>query len=429
MNLDEADAMDASIWKSLPDEVVEKVLFHLPARKLLQLRIVCKRWLLLIDSPSFDTACTCRPAFLVTGEHSTGERLPTAFVYNTYLNRWYTLPVSSPRFKDRVCDESSLLGLHAFQSWKSGEFRRVGGIRVFNRVTGTTLRELPASSVCRNGDVIHPWTGSVSLVVQGSSYTVISAGCQRKCDEEGCSCAARCDSGLPTHTQVYDSVSNKWEAAGEIPWLKFRFMHEPYGNGQVVMAACGRFVYHVVIVGQGPGQDYRLVSFDLKRRVWIVVPGFLPAEIRRKKLTTLFERRGSLVLVLRHDLEDADRMRSGHWAPDVFSWDVTLSPDVQTWAEVYLSHPPTNLVFLPDEELAEDDYASYLFRYKIWCLGKGDHLMFVCDPAWGSQVLVYDMFVRAWTLTNFGVKNLDWTVSDLTFVQFPVLADAELRRK
>lgn len=403
------DEGDDSIWESLPDEVVEKVLFLLSARELLQLRLVCKRWLQLIDSPAFDKACTHRPAFLISGEHCTGERGTTAFVYNTYQHKWYELRVSSLRFRNRVCDGSSIVDLGL---WKDG-------IRVINRVTGSTLRELPlpAPSVLPprpSGTSIHPWNRKVSLVVQSSSsFTVISAGSLKEPDRRDFN-----------QFHVYDSISNKWEAGGEVPQLQnFSFMHEPYGRGQLVMAACGPFVYHVVIVDRGgPCPGYRLLAFDLKRRMWIVMPGSLPATIHQKKPTTLFVSKSSVVLVLQRDLEEADCMRNGHWAPDVFSWDVTGSPDVQAWSEVSVSRPPTNLEFLPDED---EDYAFPHFRYKILCLGKGDYIMFVCHRAWGSQVLVYDMYTRAWTLTNFGVNDLDWTVSDLSFVQVPVLSDSE----
>ncbi|CAM6085147.1 unnamed protein product [Calypogeia fissa] len=342
------EELDASRWGELPDELVDRVLACLPVPLLLQLRCVCKRWNSLITSAPFLKLQAAAP---YSGPHFLVFELqkPSSWgAYDARLQKWYTVPLDplEGEIVMSMASDGGLLCKVVRRNWMQGPTCIV----LSNPVT-KCRRKLPNTKF----HVTPTWIPSLVVLVVDqatNSYKVVVAG------SKGCPHGVNC---MCRVTEVYDSISDRWETTGNLP-LGYVLLDPPS------YAVCGG---HIYCIASRFEEEFILVAYDLKRKVWNEIR-YQPMLNLPKSQVVLFERRGSLVLV--------------HLAgvPKIYTWKPGCHGE---WTEVN--------ALLPRNRMFED-----LFRSDpdLACGGKEDLIFFVshkCRRAW-----LYDISHRTWTITS-----------------------------
>lgn len=348
------EELEGRVWSELPDELVDRVLACLPIPLLLQLRCVCKRWNSLITSAHF---LKLQAAASYSGPHFLVFELqkPNSWgAYDARLQNWYTVPLDplEGEIVMSLASDGGLLCKVVRSNWIQGPTCIV----LSNPVT-KCRRILPMTRVHLNPT----WIPSLVVLVVDqarNSFKVVVAG-SKGCPHGPLNCLCRV-------TEVYDSISDRWETTGELP-LGYVLLDPPS------YVVCGG---HIYCIASRFEEDFNLVAYDLERKVWNEIPLQMP-NLRKSQLL-LFERRGALVLV--------QLARGSYGVPEIYSWKPGCSAAGE-WSPVNVLLPRNGRRF---EELfrADPDLA---------CGGKGDLIFFVShkwDRAW-----LYDMSHRTWTIT------------------------------
>ncbi|KAL2607754.1 hypothetical protein R1flu_026327 [Riccia fluitans] len=367
------EEMDPRLWQGLPDELQDRVLACLPVPLLLQLRLVCRRWKEVISSPAFSKLRREMPYggphFLVF-EFFEPE---SSAAYDPWLQKWYVclsqipLPITreitgeviSPLIS--VCADGGLLCVVCRRSLCLD----LDSVRILvcNPVT-RTYKELPKTWVhTQLAARRQHWNPIlVALVVDrgSNSFRVVTAG-RRHCSHTYWSphtCYCRL-------TEVYDSNTDRWEVAGELPWVNNEFSYHSR-----LHAVCGENLYCVGFCNDG---DDVMMTYNLNRREWSKSQVLMPPLHGEHVL--LFERRGALMLVQR-----AARYRG---LPALYSW----VPASGEWHEEKTYMPRNGSKF---KQLLQSDE-------DLFWVGQGDQLFFI-SPNW-DQAMMYNISSRSWTIT------------------------------
>ncbi|BBN08802.1 hypothetical protein MPTK1_4g14590 [Marchantia polymorpha subsp. ruderalis] len=420
----ENETEEVQRWGELHDSVVEKILSYIPVPKLLQFRSVCKHWKRMIDSPQFrclrhQVPSTTQTSFLVLQlcfSHAymgcdwislhnnyfafNSLNIRVLRIFNPLLNSWYTFP-PSVLTRGEIFSRSYHRGLWCIQLLSNGGDGDMTQIMIHNPTSGW-IKEVP-SSINPKLKVL------ISLVVEkeSSNFKLISSGCTIA------GCTFRQEVSL--HTQVYDSVTNRWKSAGNLPNPFLQFKTDGYLH--VMYAVADHYVYYIVgrsrrtqaeldssDIEVGTSEFHwnwftNLLAFDLNDYVWKLVPGDLPFEVTRRSKIKLFERNGALVLVELAQTEEREWKMSIGWKPRIYSWDRQSSPDMLIWTEIAVTPPPT------ERQFQKLFYHQRGHEYAGLWAGQGDCIVFFSGTFWGHRALLYNISSRIWTVSEFGPKR------------------------
>ncbi|BFI34348.1 hypothetical protein MPTK2_4g23260 [Marchantia polymorpha subsp. ruderalis] len=421
--------MDVKIWSQLHahDGLLEMILARLPMQNLVQLKIVCKQWKSLIDSPYFSMIRRKVPNSVKTnflllelvyrfGRIKNMEWISNPLylcadnvnctkvqIYNPLLNRWYSRPVS---FLKSTNKKFFLQSRH--KEWHLlyvgvTKHPEASGLLVC-RPSSESISEISPSS---DLIVMPNLKGILSLAVdeETSSFTLISVAMH--CSERGCPCREI----VSLHTELFDSVSKQWKAG---PCFHTDLKVKPCVQCIAMPIAIGHCVYYFLSSGhlqdwigefessaELQNWDFDVewngphLSFDWKENSWKVLAGNLPQGLATFQNITMFERDGSLVLAELTRTEDADWRTSLGWKPRIYSWNPSITPDSIIWTEIPVSVPPN------EEDFQELFHHQKGRRYVGSWNGQGDHIIFLSSLFWSHRALVYNMTTRKWTVTVF----------------------------
>ncbi|BBN10396.1 hypothetical protein MPTK1_5g03250 [Marchantia polymorpha subsp. ruderalis] len=386
----------------IPDGLIENILARFTVLELLQLRLVCKRWKGLIDAPIFWEQCEresiSEPCFLVIWSRGGKQSLHAHFPLS---DKWRRLPPSVVYPQKRIdaagsstrgrrghaaCTtidpaSDSLQGLWCIQTMRTlheGTRRDGTTITLHNPISGWLTR-LPG--YCDPRLKASPPCNAVIVMMQrdGRSFKALSAGIH----SEGCrgtdfkDCVA---------TRLYDSESQTWTEAANLPFSHLRFRYD-YAR-QVAHVDCGTHVYFVV----HKRNEMILLNFVLQSKTWHTVPGLMPAQDHADQydFITISKSNTSLVLAFRTQDQRCFSKPYGLF-PSIFCWNQMQSSEDQVWQEVQWSNPPATRIPVNFRHL------FYVFKW----FAKGDFIFFRCAELWGAGALVLDLRNVSWKVTSF----------------------------
>nr|PNR41183.1 hypothetical protein PHYPA_018586 [Physcomitrium patens] len=251
--------LDATIWKNLPEEVLERIFALLPFPNLFRCATICKKWRMIAQSPLLrltraSSIVTPWPSYCLVrySQRESGALHWSGFCTDT--NKWQDMPrISIPTCPGKcvITGSGGLLAIY-----------KPGTVLVCNPITGQQ-RELPRTNQKWSWpNVLHMVTDDV----QGS-YTIILAGTEaysiRKLQA----------------TEVYDSVTNKWVVTGSLPaGMRLDTQDAALDNG---LLYCTAQKVYVQAEDNLVGTD-ALVAFDIHRGVWSEVANEFPDDSARQ---------------------------------------------------------------------------------------------------------------------------------------------------
>ncbi|WCJ38780.1 Galactose oxidase/kelch repeat superfamily protein [Euphorbia peplus] len=107
------EAMDEEIWKEFPEDLFEAVIARLPIATFFRLRTVCQRWNSLLNSESFSQHCAEVPQANPWFYTITHEDINSGAMYDPSLKKWHHPAISLPS-KRIVLPVASAGGLVCF---------------------------------------------------------------------------------------------------------------------------------------------------------------------------------------------------------------------------------------------------------------------------------------------------------------------------
>ncbi|KAL3688273.1 hypothetical protein R1sor_014582 [Riccia sorocarpa] len=424
-----------NIWTQLPEHILRKISIRLPVPQLLQLKTVCKQWKQLLDSPDFWRLRSEIPSseetnflvlqmncsFLNTADdwitlddtefavHSLN--IHDLSMYNPFLRNWYRLPPSTLTQREIFC-RSYHRGVWCIQVLSKKRKRLDDDelrIEVHHPTSGWR-REIPNTFGPKLRILL-------SLVVDNetNNFKLITTGCA---DSEWTCTHASC-----VHTQVYDSVSQRWTTAGDLPTSILLF--KTNGRFNVMQIVIGHRVYYMVTrvstefaasnpLDEAPDDDSQLtwtfLSFNLRDNRWTLIDGRIPFTDVMHFRTITFERNEEIVVAQLTSTSSYEWRSSLGWKLRVYTWDTQRNPNFLVWREVPVCSPPE------DEGLPKLFYRQRSHRFAGSWTGQGDFIIFVSGSCWGHRALLYNITSKAWTVTDFGPRL---TKQPLLFITMP----------
>ncbi|CAM6081700.1 unnamed protein product [Calypogeia fissa] len=347
----EYQMMDSSLWGSLPDHLVEKILSRLPIQSFSRFRTVCKSWNELVHSRSFLKACEEVPSggpwFLVF----TGDKNKTEPTYDPSLKKWHRIRLPSLPLEFDPFIMSSDGGLICYYTFE-------GFVVVLNPLT-KACRSLPpmeASLAC-----VH----MICMVTDRAtkSYQVFVAG--RVKNDEGM---------YIIEVEVYDSRNDSWYSVGNLS-SKISIIRNQGGRGAVYASGC----VHVICYDEPKG----LLAYSLDDHVWSRIATPLPESVSYEELVQWRER-----IFMVGGREDGDLIAS------ICIWELHTA----SWEWVLVDIMPDDLFqefFLADE--ADDVSLS--------CTGCGNLILLLSskatvDCSGPHRHVLYDFEKRQWTMVQ-----------------------------
>jgi hypothetical protein len=252
--------MECSLWSALPTELLERVLTFLPFPFLFRLRSVCKRWNALPHCSYFRQLVgnrpwgACLPVLFckdASADEDEGWNSDSWSAFDTTSQQWRRLPpltcLDVHHRKYLVVGSGGLLCIGDFESTHNNLVVLV----VCNPVT-RAFRELPPTST--------EWAEPdlTAMAIAGPGYKLILAG-NRAFNPDS-------DPEYRT-TEVFDSLSQAWAIAGDIP--PNLELHSQEG------ALCKNKLYCLARdLKQGTWNT--LVAYDLTTSKWTVISHDIP---------------------------------------------------------------------------------------------------------------------------------------------------------
>ena len=269
--------MDDPIWSQMPDEVLIRVLSFLPLRMLFQMRVVCKRWLEMIQSPDFNRMC------LDVRSPAVAPHPAICYVYNRlgfrwaiYDNlerQWQLMPEFYGRSEeDRVKKREIYVASRGLLCLlEVGDIDVIKSLTIWNPLTNHE-HELP--------QFLSSWSFPLVRIMfhdaRTNSYKLILSGNQNYHPEDKRYSA----------TEIYDSAQGAWTRGGKLlPSLRF-----PFSNG----AICNGAVYYFA---SRPMTMYDiLLVYNIDENKWSEVNHIIPTNTYCTPY--LFECNGKLLTVM-----------------------------------------------------------------------------------------------------------------------------------
>ena len=237
-------------WGSLPDEIQGCVLSNLKYEELFQVKLVCTGIQKFIESPAYlsSRGDTVRKEGLLTSLYLYVKNGGLQWSgYDLVLKKWRPLPtlgcLPSPNidlFKDYlVCSGGGLLCANVSSSLHSEE------LVVCNPMT-QTKRVLPPLNFPRNPVLMHmlayPATKSYKVIVAGSAGMTEGLILSRK-------------------TEVFDSLTSKWEVTDDLPGSEFSL--NEYQTGVCING----ILYCIAFMEDGSGKG--VLAYNVQEGKWL----------------------------------------------------------------------------------------------------------------------------------------------------------------
>ncbi|KAJ7516560.1 hypothetical protein O6H91_22G062900 [Diphasiastrum complanatum] len=335
--------MDELLWKSMPEDCIDKILVRLPLPSAFRLRSVCKRWKSFIFSEAYfslqSQLSSHRHCFLLCTQGH------LACVYNFILEKWHYLPLPRivlPITIPPLSLASASQSLFCF----ANQVAECSVLFICNPFT-KSLKSLPAMSRIR---FIHKVT--VTVDPSDKSYKIMVAG------EDG-------NQFSNPHvykllTEIYDSTTASWTMAGSpLPEAKF-------GSNPGVWCRGGFYC-----ITEMP---YGVVTFDMVAQSWKEIRAPMPACLATPSLV---ECRGRLLMGGRI------KHKAGQRPDSIKIWELKGSSEM-AWTEV---------VRMPDS-LCREFLQPLHSLTPLVCAGIDN---FICITTHLSpRVLIYDLSSSVW---------------------------------
>lgn len=325
------------IWRSLPNDAIERVMLSLPLLSLLRVRSVCRGWKTAIASKSFidlySQNCKQSPWLLIFPNNDAS----TGLAYDPSSKRWLDLPFRFLPFESKVVataegmvcmipkasHHKEWLACNPISKVWKGIPCPPGLFKLFFLVVGLFVEEDDAS---------------VFKIVMAGSELVAE-------DSEQFNLA----------TEVYDSSLHYWRKGGSM------FLDAPLSPWK---ATCRGVMY--CVTGSLP---YRVLAYDVKRGVWFEVKAPMPESLTSVRL---IDHSGCLLMVGGVG-KNGITMEIGMWK---------LNSTGTGWTE---------LGWMPREY--RDDLLQSLSR-RFVCIGQGNFLYFNNKRC--HAVLEHNILARSW---------------------------------
>ena len=252
-------SMNESIWKLLPEDLIERVLACLPMHSIFRMRCVCKRWYSLLFSERFVakySALSPQKPWIVM---YTAGRISSA--YNSTLKKWHDLVI--PAISPEKCVLAAAEGLLCY----GNEFFPWPNLFVCNPLT-KFWQHLPPMRFIKTIHVVGMACDRVS-----TSYKILVAGLYFDDAHNG-----------RLATEIYDSTTNTWTIGGT-PWP--------------IMAAAWKLGAGYAVWSQGlfyciTFSPFGVITYNLEKHVWDEVRCKMPPCIVSPSLV---ECHGRLIMV------------------------------------------------------------------------------------------------------------------------------------
>ncbi|KAL3695299.1 hypothetical protein R1sor_009375 [Riccia sorocarpa] len=351
-----------TLWRYLPEELLERVFGKLPFSSVVRLRRVCKRWNHVILSGEIpyleNPSPKCLPVHF--GKHG-------FMIYNSIIKDWeeHSLSFLSSSVLTRglslIATAGGLLCFYTYDPSKlvvcNPLTKRFKQLEIPQPASDEApvpqLYAIDKIQVAMRADTA---SGSYELLVAATAH----------CDGSGLSLRGR--------VMGYDSASSSWKQYADVPrdilfWL-----------GGSVFCRGSFYCLAALILVPEDGQlwEWMLMKYDLERDCWSVFPVIGPNVWQDH--ARIVEYQGSILLVTKASsnisIHRLDESRSSLW--------------------VHLKDLPLN-VFKNLKEKTSESLRNDIW----WCICKGD-LLFIIDPCREQQsgggliVLVHDLAKNTW---------------------------------
>lgn len=348
--------MDCSIWKNLPQDVIERVIAFLHVPDAIRTSVVSKEWNSITRSPNFRKICaecgnTRSHVFIFQCE------LQSTWLaaYDSVASRWYSITLNflpshptAPFKKYTVVSASGgLLCLwpEPRSTWKSV------GLVVCNPVT-RHWKELPCRSHdCRMPDLVvisvdnTHWFYKVLVITETSSRskTVVA-------------------------TEVYDSRSSKWKVTAVETSSGGKFKSTVLSAGKVFC------------IYEESTQWHKIRVYDMEEQRWassLSLPTCFYENQEVFETPELLDCSGNLLLV--------GRLGKHSCREEVVIWILTPSVSgIDSWTEVER---------MP-RDIAREFLGCLVFGH-YYCISCGDRVFFIAS--FKAPMLVYNLVEKTWS--------------------------------
>lgn len=333
----------------LPEEVVDRIQAYLPVSAYFRSRMVSKRWHASLYAPNFSEVRTQvhpREAWLFILSYRRCQNW--SYAYDPAFDKWHKVPLSflPPDFMYPTAAAGGLLCIRAY----------VDGDQVLS-VCNPLLKSWRALAPWQE-ERIDPVIG-IHVNPNTRAYKIVAVGSY--------------ESGATT--EVYDSHSNRWVAAGTLP-RKMSFARSAFCNG--------------LFYCMTSGPPDALLAYDMECGAWRVVPVSRPMFLWYGDLV---EHAGHLLLV--------GALRIDQTFEGVKIWRLQEATTTTTpeWVE---------LEAMPDRLFKEFFRKGKMF-YSFQCVGSGSLLYLHVKKT--SRVLVCDLSRRptTWRWLPGSPACADWS--------------------
>ncbi|KAF9599795.1 hypothetical protein IFM89_001741 [Coptis chinensis] len=334
----ESSSKRSNQFNELPEELTERIFARLPISAVFNLRSVCKSWEKQLTSKSYlrlwNEIGNRDLWFLV---YHTNRMIAA---YSSKSEKWNNIPLY-----DRCSLDSSQVlllassgGLLCFRNRNSDYPTLI----VCNPVT-STHRVLPDLPQVRYIDI-------VGMVASGDYYKILITGTTEPTSNDSI-------------TEVYDSRTGVWEqhSCSEEEFLFFWYeVHAIWHDG----------FFYCLATPLNTSQGYRLIAYDMEKRVWIDLNVKMPfGDIRCPSL-----------LICKGKLYLAGKIVEDYLIKSICIWELDM--DKLKWVKV---------VEMPDEVLKKIHSPHSVL---IQCQGYGDLMCFSTHRGW--QSIIYNFTERTW---------------------------------
>jgi F-box interacting protein len=367
--------LDPKIWGKLPEELLERVLLHLPLQSLARMRTICKKW----DHYVFTSAFTKlraqiwpqKPWIVMT---STEKSL---FVYDSGLDTWHQVPIPFNAHELHVVAAAG--GLLCF----SNAWFQWPRMYVCNPMTQKWRRLPPMNTwmISTVGMVYEEEAAATTPpAAASSSFKVLVCG------------------RLEDHsmiTEVYDSITNSWTIGGNpSPARK---------HGGHASLWCDGIFYCLTF----PFSTLCLLAYNLRQGAWYEVPVRMPAPIMSPSLV---ECKGRLMLV--GGLEEEH---------SVFV--------IQIWELDSSEHKWVELERMPSQ-LCKDFVTNMVPSKPLSCFATGDFI-FLMIPSSNNYMpaLMFNLTHRTWDwwpTSDFPTELPELNIGQSSGISFEPRLDASV---
>ncbi|KAL2632341.1 hypothetical protein R1flu_017027 [Riccia fluitans] len=350
-----------SLWRHLPEELLERLFAKLPFESLVRLRRVCKRWnhVILSGEVSYleNPTAKCVPVHFGNGAFK---------IYNSITKDWQEQSLAFLSL-DILTNGMSLIAT-------------AGGLLCFHTYVPANL--VICNPLTRRFKQLEmPQPAAVEAPVP-QLYTIDKIQVAMRADtasgnyEVLVAATAQCDGNggsLRGRVVGYDSASSSWKQFADVPrdilfWL----------GGSVFCSGSFYCLAALILVpGDGALWEWMLMKYDIDRDCWSVFP-VIGAHVWQDH-ARIVEYQGSILLVTKASsnisIHRLDESRSSLW--------------------VHLKDLPLN-VFTNLKEKTSESLRNDIW----WCICRGE-LLFIIDPCreqsgGGLIVLVHDLSKNTW---------------------------------